>query len=680
MHKIHTNITSFSSNNLLIGLLLAVSVLLAYHPAWNGKLIWDDEQHIVKPELQSVAGLVHIWTKLGATQQYYPLVHSVFWLEHRIWGYATPGYHLLNILLHIFSAFLLLKILKRLAIPGAWFAAFVFALHPIQVESVAWISELKNTLSGVFFFGSVLAYLSFDAGRKKRFYWTALALFIAGQLSNTAIAPLPVLLLIVFWWKRGTLSLKRDVVPLFPFFLAGIASGLFTAWVERTYIISDAGNEFRFSLVERCLIAGRSFWFYLGKLAWPAHLIFIYPRWQISQAVWWQYLFPLTALVFCALLWLYRGKSRAPLAAFLCFAAALFPALGFFNVYPFRFSFVADHFQYLACIGPIALASAAAARGLKRFGGILVPAVIGGALVALMGFLSWRQCGIYADAEVLYKSIIAGNPACWMAWYNLGNDASEKNDFDRAIGCFRKSLAIKPDYIPTYVKIGDALMQQGRIEEGIDFYRQAIKIDSVHIPAYINLGSALMRAGKADEAMAVFKKATVHAPAFAPAWFNLGTALIQTGHLAEGIDCYNRAVELDSGYSVAHVNLGWALLQEGRTAEAEIHLREALRSDPGMGEAHANLGQVLVQTGRFGEAIPHLQAALRAHPDDFKSISALRDAYIKTGQLEEAIRVVENARAAAISGGQDSLAKGIENDLQKLNASRNSGLPHPVGR
>jgi len=210
------------NRDLAIGLLLLFTVLVVYKPAWNGQPIWDDDHHITRPELRSMGGIERIWTQLGATQQYYPIVHSVFWIEYHLWSDSTFGYHFINILLHFLSVLLLVCILRRLAIPGAWFIAAIFALHPVQVESVAWITELKNTLSGVFFFAAVLVYLQFDNERKRKLYLIAIGFFIMGLMSKSVIAPLPVSLLVVFWWKRGKIDWKSDIVPLLPFFVVGI--------------------------------------------------------------------------------------------------------------------------------------------------------------------------------------------------------------------------------------------------------------------------------------------------------------------------------------------------------------------------------------------------------------------------------------------------------------------------
>ena len=304
----------------LPALALLAAVVLAYQPAWNAQPVWDDNGHITKPALRSWEGLARIWTQPGATQQYYPLTHSLFWLEHRLWGDTPAGYHLVNILLHAALALLLLKVLRRLEAPGAWLAAGLWALHPVQVESVAWISELKNTLSGVCYAGAALAYLRFDRERKPMSYALALALFVAGLLAKTVVATLPAALLLVLWWKGKKLGWKKDLLPLAPFFLAGLSLGLFTTWMERTTIIAGDAALYHLSIIGRFLVAGRDFWFYLGKLAWPHPLIFIYPRWDMSAAVGWQFLFPLAALLLAVALWRWQrqfGQGSAGRAALL---------------------------------------------------------------------------------------------------------------------------------------------------------------------------------------------------------------------------------------------------------------------------------------------------------------------------------------------------------------------------
>ncbi len=476
----------FGKRDWLKGLLLVAAILLFYQPVWHAGFIWDDDAHVTNPQLRSLAGLARIWMQLGATQQYYPLVHSVFWVEHRLWGDWSPGYHLVNILVHAFAALLLVKVLQRLKIPGAWLGAAIFALHPVEVESVAWVSELKNTLSGVFYLGAALAYLEFDQDRRRGGYALALGLFLLGLMSKTVIATLPAALLIVCWWQRGRLSWRRDVLPLIPFFVAGVAAGLFTAWVERQFGGAQ-GSEYDFSIVERFLIAGRAIWFYLGKLCWPVNLVFIYPRWQVSQAVGWQYLFPAAvALLLGALVWLQR-RRRGPLAALLFFVLTLFPALGFFNVYPFRFSFVADHFQYLACIGPIVLAAAGLSTGFNRLekGRSLWTPALGGILLAILGVLTWQQCRTYANIETLWRTTIARNPSCWMAHNNLGLTLVGQGHWEEAIQHYEQALQLKPDFADALNNMGVVRATQGKLDEAVACYQKALRIhpDDLEAPA-----------------------------------------------------------------------------------------------------------------------------------------------------------------------------------------------------
>ena len=610
--------------------------LLAYWPALNGTPLWDDDAHLTKPELRSASGLAHIWTQLGATKQYYPLVHTVFWLEYRLWGDSTPGYHLLNILLHVFSALLLVRILRFLQVSGkaAWLAGALFALHPIQVESVAWITEIKNTLSGVFFLATALAYLKFDHDRKRKYYVFALALFFLGLLSKSVIATLPVSLLVVFWWKQGRIRWKHDMVPLLPFFVVGIASGLFTAWVERTFIGAE-GSDFTFTIIERCLIAGRAVWFYLGKLFWPANLIFIYPRWNVNPALWWQYLSPAAVLLLAGTFWALRNVRRAPLAVFLYFTVTVFPALGFLNVYSFRYSFAADHFQYLACIGPLALSAAGMesvfgflTKNMRRF---FRPAFYG-ILLLTLGVLSWRQNGMYRDAETLYRTIIQKNPDCWMAYNNLGMLLEKNGQTDDAIAHYRKSLEINPGKGEPHNNLGLLLAKTGQTDEAITHFRKALEINPDYSEAHCNLGNALVQIGRTDEAIAHFRK----------------------------------ALEIKPNLIEAHNNLGNALVQTGRTDEAIAHFRKALEIKPDYYEAHYNLGYTLLQSGRSDEAITHFRKALEIKPDNINILNNCAAAFVQKGELTDAIPLLQRAFSLAKAAGDESLARGIAGNIEKL--------------
>jgi protein O-mannosyl-transferase len=591
--------SQWSRRDSIYAAFLLLVTILVYQPAWNGKPIWDDEEHMTKPELQSVTGLIRIWTEPGASQQYYPLTHTVFWIEHRLWGEKTIGYHLSNIFLHACSALLLLRILRRLEVPGAWLAAAIFALHPVQVESVAWISELKNTLAGVFYLGAALAYLRFAQDRKRAFYWLALGLFVLGLLSKTVIVSLPVALLLVLWWKRKRLDWKQDVIPLAPFLVIGFGFGMFTAWVERTFFTS-LSSEFNFSVIERVLIAGRALCFYLGKIFWPADLTFIYPRWNISQAVWWQYLFPAAAMIALVVLWRQRERWRATFVGAVFFPITLFPALGFVDVYPFRFSFVADHFQYLATIGPIALVSAGIAATFDSFAkktSALRPVCSAG-LLLILGSLTWRQAAMYIDSETLWRTTIARNPSCWMAYNNLGIVFRQNGRVSEEIASYLKALELNPNSVEAHANLGLVLEQVGRLDEAIVHYQQALKINPAYTRIYNNLGIALDRSDRLDEAIACYEQVLKIRPDYAEAHNNLAVALQRNGRLEEAAGHCRKALEITPDYAEAHYNLGNILQQNRQLDEAISHYNEALKIRPDYPEARNNLDLVLEESGR----------------------------------------------------------------------------------
>jgi tetratricopeptide (TPR) repeat protein len=602
---------SFTAREWLYLATLVAAVLLAYQPAWQGGLIWDDAAHVTKPELRSWHGLYRIWFQLGATQQYYPLLHSTFWVEHRLWGDITLGYHLVNILLHATVAVLVVLVLRRLAVPGAFLAAGLFALHPVHVESVAWITEQKNTLSAVFYLAAMLVYLRFDQTRKAAWHCGALGLFVLGLLSKTTAATLPAALLVIFWWQRGRVSWRRDVGPLLPFFALGAVAGVFTAWVERK-LIGAEGAEFALSIGERCLIAGRAIWFYLGKLFWPAELIFIYPRWQVSPAVGWQYLFPAAALLLLVGLWAARRRSRAPLAAALFFIGTLFPALGFCNVFPFVYSFVADHFQYLASLGVITLVSAGAALllGRWRLWSHPVGHVLCLALLVSLGALTWLQSRMYAGVDTLYRTTIERNPACWMAYNNLGVTLKSQGKLDEAMACFRKSIEFKPENVQAYNNLGMALQFRAQPDEAQVCYQKALRINPRFCDAYNSLGNLFLARGRFNEAMANYQKALRIDPRHAEAHNNLGAALASRGRFDEAIDHFQKSLESKPDNVEAHNNLGTALANRGRIDEAITHFQEAAELNDNNVDAHNNLGIALASRRQTDAAVAEWRKAL----------------------------------------------------------------------
>jgi len=612
-----------SSHDCYVWLLIFACCVLAYFPALNGTWLWDDDGHICKQSLRSLHGLLRIWTDLGATQQYYPILHSAFWAEWFLWGESLLGYHLTNVLLHATAACLVIALVRRLELPGAWLAGLIFALHPVCVESVAWISEQKNTLSTVFALSAALHYLRFDQSRAKRHYALASLFFLLALLTKSVTAMVPVALAITFWWKRGSLRWREDILPLVPWLFVGASAGLFTAWVEHTYIGAQ-GSDFLLTPGQRILLVGRIPAFYLWKLVWPTNLIFIYTRWTPDASVAWQWLFPAALAALLAGLWIIRTRNRGPFAALLAYLALLFPVLGFVNVYPFAFSYVADHFQYLASLAiivPVSAALTLAAQGLLNSKPRWTAPLLASTLLVILGVLTWRQSHLYRNAETLYRDIIVRNPTCWLAYNNLGNalDTSPERH-DEIIALYRTALTLNPGNSEPHVNLASVLSRHTEtLPEAIEHWEATLQAKPHFADGHNNLGVLLTRVpNRLPDAIAHFEEAVKLQPSFTAAHNNLGTALTRMpGRLPEAIQHYRIALKLDPKFAETYCNLANALAKSPDTqAEAITLYEEAIRLQPRYAEAHVNLGVLLSQNPEHrAEAIAHYEAALRERPD-----------------------------------------------------------------
>ncbi len=629
--------------------------LVAYLPALQGGFVWDDDDYVVNNLLlHSLKGLSQIWFAPGTTPQYYPLSFTSFWVDYHLWKLNPLGYHLTNLLFQATNAILLWTLLRRLCVPGAWLAAAIFAIHPVNVESVAWITERKNVLAGFFYLSSALACLQFwlpdlaaGEGRTQRglqttaaglgnwkCYWLALLLYLCALLAKTATIALPVAVLLVVWWKRGKMG-WRALFPLAPFLAVGMAMGLLTVWVEK-HFVHAAGREWTFSLLERCLIAGRAVWFYLGKLVWPHPLMFVYPRWEIQAARPLAYLPVLALLVVLFILWLNRkGWARPMLVALVYFLMLLFPVLGFFDVYFFRYSFVADHFQYLAGIGPLTLAAAGITLAFKKTKPVLKLAGCG-ALLLTLGVLTWQQAGIYRDMETLWQDTLVKNPDCWMAHSNLGLLLKNQGHIEEAIEHYHQALQIAPNAWDALNDLGVALADKGQFDEAIEYYHKSLQIDPNLFAVQNNLGHALAAEGRFDEAIEYYRQALQISPNFSDALNNLGNALATRGRFDEAIDNYRKAVQVNPDFSEALNNLGVALAARGRFDEAIDNYRKAIRINPNDCDALNNLGMALAARGRFDEAIENYRQAVRVNPNRPETFFHLGMTLDQLGRTREA--------------------------------------------
>jgi tetratricopeptide (TPR) repeat protein len=586
---------------------LAALTALAYLPAWRAGIIWNDPDYITRAPLRSLTGLGQIWTKLGATEQYYPLLHSAFWVEFHFWGASALGYHLFNVALHATSVVLLAGLLSALFArkwptpPGApawteqaaWIGAALFAVHPVMAESVIWISEQKNTLSLVFYLWAARQYLRFAFLNSRRGYWQGLLLFLAALLSKTVTATLGPALLVMLWWAGEPLwpsakarAAKWQIGWLAPWLLLGAVAGVFSAWVERTYV-GASGADFTLNFVERTLLAARIPWFYLGKLFWPADLVFFYPHWTIDAHAVDNWLWLAATAGLTVILAFLARRSRGPLAVWLLFLGGLFPTLGYFNVFAFVYSYVADHWNYLSSL-PVFAGAGWALVFLTRRWPAAARGLAAGALIAVLAARTWQEGAPYRDLVRFYTHIIYRNPGAWMAENNLANIEIDAQRYPEAVRYLDASLQARPN---APVQLYNRGLAQHRLD---------------HLAAAQSDLTAALRAEPAF-ALARLELARVDN--------DVGAAGLSSGRLQAALDQFLAAVKLDPKLAVAWANIGHTLIAGNRPGAAIRPLEEALLLQSDFPEAENDLGKVFTMLGRPREAIPHFEAALHLRPD-----------------------------------------------------------------
>jgi tetratricopeptide (TPR) repeat protein len=679
-------------------LLLFALVFAAYAQAFRAGFVWDDESHLTRnPCVIGPLGLKEIWTSMQAV--YYPLVLTTFWVLHKLVGLNPLPYHFLNVVLHAASAILLWRVLQLLKVRGAWLGAALWALHPVMVQSVAWITELKNTQSCLFYLLSILFFLKWDEapritrilgieGKQQTFPshppnlchpWFILSLFsfILATLSKPSVVMLPFVLALCIWWMRGRIR-WRDASAIVPFALISALAGAWTIW-EQKFHARAVGPDWAQTFSERLIIAGRAIWFYLGKLIWPHPLVFIYPRWDIEPSKLIAYLPLLTAIAGLIALWFVRAKWGRPLffaAAY--YVISLFPVLGFFSVYFFRYSFVSDHFQYLASMGPLAMAGAGIAILVRRFSetplalasdtealqstakaaqtptrfkyALLVG--LCGVLCLLLGLLTFRQTSEYQNLLSLYTATLQKNPACWMAHYNLGIVFSEQGKIDQAIDQYQQAIMLRPAYSEAHYNIGRLLVEQGQIDQAISHYEKVVAINPTDAEAHNNLGIALFGIRRVDDAIGHYQKALEILPNYAEASCNLANALVAKGDFDAAIARYSACLSAIPDQEEAQYNLASALLRKGRTDEAIVQYQKVLQIHPESADAHANLGSAWLAKGRARDAMAEYRNALQISPENLAALSNLAwllatsaDPSLRNGS--EAVRLAERADSAS---------------------------------
>jgi tetratricopeptide (TPR) repeat protein len=541
---------------LVKALLITSTAFWIFSPAFHGDWLWDDGLLIRNNGLiHDPAGLWKIWFEPGKLVDYLPITASVEWVEWHLWHENTLGYHLVNVLLHVLGALLVWRLFNKFNLRLAWLGGLLFAIHPVVVESVAWISELKNTLSLPFFLLSMCAWIDYDRLGKRKDYFRALGLFLVAMLCKATMVMFPVVILLYAWWRRNRIG-WNDLKACAPFFAVSLVLGLVT--LEFLHPAMGVKSVPLGGFTSRLALAGLSIAFYFSKCVLPLGLLPIYPKWIIAPPSLAQFL-PWPILI-GTIIWCWNNRitwGRHALLGLGFFLINLAPFVGFTQAAYMSFTWVMDHVLYLPLIGLIGLAMAACGQIDKKPPQSLRPLGIGTIVIvlALLAAESHGYAKIFISQENLWTYTLRGNPDSDVAHNNLGVAFLNSGQLPQAIEQFEAAVRIKPDYAYAHNGLGNALFLSGRAAEAIDHYREALRID----------------------------------PSYPEAHNGLANALLQSGQLSDAKTESEKALKLNPNYPEAHCTLGLILARQGQVPEAIEQFETALRLNP----VDARIGQVL---------------------------------------------------------------------------------------
>ena len=668
---------------------IVLATLIAYLPAIRGGFIWVDDSYVHKnPVLESPSGLVKIWALRvvskadgkryisGYTEQYYPMIFTSFWLESRVWGNQNPtGFHVVNVLLHIANALLVWVICRRLGFGWAYLAAVIYALHPVAVESVAWITERKNTLSGLFYLLSVLWYLRFDKTGRKVFYFASLGGFILALFSKTATCTLPAILLLLLWMRHRRIP-WADVLRMIPFFIVGAVLAWFTVHYEY-HSVGVANLGWQIDFWRRWVIAGRAVFFYAIKVLWPVNLSHIYPRWNPDEFSWLGLLWPTAVIGLTVGLWAWRKSiGRGPLVAWAGFIVTLFPTLSFFNVYYFHYSFVADHFQYLALLFLLVLFVGLGHSLYKRLCSFKInippsaPVILSSIIVLWLGYLTYADARMYDGLESLWEATIEKNPKAWVAWSNQGNLYLAKGDHKGAIRNYNKAIALDPKNAKAYNNRALAYSGMGENERAMRDFDQALELGSGYSAAYRNRGLLHVTMGNYGQGLRDLDQAIALKPKNAQFYHVRGNAYQAKGELDRAIDDYNQALRLAPRMTEAYNNRGFAYSSQGQLDRAIGDYNKGIELNPKNADAYFNRGNAYGNKGELDHAIRDFSMAIELNPKYAKAYNNRGVAYSNQGEHAKAIRDFEKALRLARASGDRELTKEFQGNLELYKANR----------
>lgn len=639
--------------------------IIAYLPSLNAPFMWDDTFYLSEnPMIPAADGLRRFWFTTEATD-YYPLTSTTWWLEWRLWGANPMPYRLVNVLLHAAAAILVWRVLSQLRIAGGWIAALIFALHPVNVPSIAVICERKNVLALPLMLVALLLYLRFEKTERWLWYGLSLFAFLLALLAKSAVVMLPCALLILAWWQRDKIS-RRDLARTAPFFALSLVLGLVTVWFQYNRALDGQPVPLG-DWATRLARAGWAVWFYLGKALAPLGLSFIYPRQQISGASLAAWL-PLFSLAVCGFVaWRFRsGWGKHALAGIGIFAVMLFPVLGFFSQGFYEHSFVADWWQYFSLPALMTLVVAACHHWLRRLRAS-ISAVLSVACVLSVLSLTHARATIFSDEELLWRDTLRHDPQSWAGNFNFAHLLEKRGFPDDAIAHYRAAIAARPDRPEPFSNLGELLARRGQTRDALALFERAVAIAPNYTPAHVNFANLLYSLGETeralrhyDAAMRIKPDSTDARTARAALHNNLALTAATAGNHEAAVRHFETALHSDPNAGAVHHNFAMTLLKLDRPDDAIAHLRRAVQLLPHFADSHLLLGRTLAQRGRFTEARDALLHGFQTAPKHLGLANELAwflvtcpDDNLRDNPL--ALRLAENLAAATQRKSPESL-------------------------
>jgi tetratricopeptide (TPR) repeat protein len=611
---------------LLLCAALIVLPVVAYMPALHGGPLWDDDTYVFNNREVIRDGMLgRIWFGT-AMEQYYPLTLTAFWVQWRLWGQDTTGYHLVNVLLHGLAGILLWRCLVKLKMPAAWLVAAIFVVHPVNVPSVAWIAELKNALSGCLFFGSLLVFLRHQQSGRWSLLAASVGLFALALLSKTSVVILGPVLVGLIWWQRGRL-LTKEVLKTIPYFVLAGAMGLVTVWFESHHGNANLPVE-PISPAARLAGAAWAFWFYVGKILAPVQLNLIYPLWHVDDHNVLSYVpLALLAVTVAVAFHFRRTWGKYALWTIGYTLVALLPVLGFVDISFMRSSRVADHWLYLPMVGLlVAACSGAWALGRRKASARPIILGLGCIVLALLLAQTFSRAAVFASQETLWADTINRNPDCWLAWYNLGVLRGDQGRPGEAMADYERTLALNPWNAEAKNNMGQIEFSQGHYERARELYLQSLAINPGNPMCHNSMGTLFIRMGEKEKARGEFQKAVDLDPYFTTARNNLGLTYQLEGRYDLCYRCYKMSVEMDPSDVDSQFKLAGVLCIMGRLDESADICRLLLGKGFASPPLYTQLGVVLICQGQPEAAAGMFRKALNMDGSYRPALNGLRQA------------------------------------------------------